>query len=125
MNRLSATESALLPAQVLSEFSSVSLSKIDPPLSPSEATEVVGTLRAAFDVIPLTPAVVLEALRGVEAHTLSFYDAQIWAASRLAQAEYLLTEDFNHGQQIDGVTIVNPFIDDGRELLADVFGVPR
>ena len=51
---------------------------------------------------------VLEALRGVEEHTLSYYDAQIWAAARLGQVGVVLSEDFNPGAVLDGVSFANP-----------------
>ena len=39
----------------------------------------------AFPLLPLTGPVVLEALRGVGEHMLSYYEAQIWAVARLGQ----------------------------------------
>lgn len=68
----------------------------------------VERLMLAFPVLPLTGPVVLEALRGVEEHLLSYYDAQIWAAARLGQVEMVLSEDFNPGSVLDGVTFINP-----------------
>lgn len=124
LNHLAATEEGLLPAQVLAEFSSVVLTRLPTRLSSTDAAEAVGRFRAAFDVIPLTAAVVLEAIRGTASHDMPYYDAQVWAAARLMQAEYLVSEDFAHGRTIDGVTIVNPFVEDGRALLGEVFGVP-
>ncbi|HZJ09192.1 MAG TPA: hypothetical protein VFD39_05815 [Trueperaceae bacterium] len=62
-----------------------------------------------MNVLPLTPAVVLEALRGVHYHHMSYYDAQMWAMARLHQVPYLLTEDMACGAMIDGVKIVDPF----------------
>jgi predicted nucleic acid-binding protein len=35
-------------------------------------------------------------------------DAQIWAAARLGQVEMVLSEDFNPGSVLDGVTFINP-----------------
>ena len=66
----------------------------------------------AFLVIPLTPAIVLEAVRGVRDYQLAYYDAQIWAAARLNQVPYVLSEDFNPGATLDGVTFLNPFAAD-------------
>ena len=39
--------------------------------------------------------VMLEALREVRDHQLSYYDAQIWAAARLNQVPVIFSEDFN------------------------------
>jgi predicted nucleic acid-binding protein len=59
-------------------------------------------------VLPLTPAVVLEAVRGVRDHRLSYFDAQVWAAAKLGQVNIILSEDFNTGATLEGVSFVNP-----------------
>jgi predicted nucleic acid-binding protein len=100
---------AALPAQALTEFSSVMLRRPRPPAQPRELTREIEWLARAFDILPLTTQVVLEALRGVRDHGLSFYDAQIWGAAHLAQAPVLLSEDFPSGETRDGVSFVNPF----------------
>jgi predicted nucleic acid-binding protein len=41
---------------------------------------------------------------------LSFWDALIVAAAKIASCRYLLSEDFQHHQDLDGVVIVNPFL---------------
>lgn len=56
---------AALPVQALSEFASVALRRLEPPLSPQQVGLEVERLMRAFPVLPLTAPVVLEALRGV------------------------------------------------------------
>ena len=76
----------------------------------------------SFTVYPLTPAVVLEAVRGVRDHRLAYYDAQIWAVAKLYQVPVILSEDFNSGGTLlvpsaapyglgtlEGVHFLNPF----------------
>ncbi len=48
-----------------------------------------------------------------ERHPLSFWDALILAAAAKAGAAILLSEDLDHGQVIEGVTIVNSFFGKG------------
>ena len=72
---------AALPAQVLSEFANACLRKLEPRPDPTTVRQEVERLMLAFPVLPLTGPVVLEALRGVGEHMLSYYDAQIWASS--------------------------------------------
>jgi predicted nucleic acid-binding protein len=43
-------------------------------------------------------------------HRLSFWDALIIRSAKMAGCSVLLTEDMQHGQVIDGVRIVNPFL---------------
>lgn len=101
--------SGALPAQALSEFSNVCLRKLEPPLAPEEAQREVERLSLAFPVLSLTAMVVMEALRGVREHRFSYYDAQVWAVARLGQVPVVLSEDFNPGAVIGGVSFVDPF----------------
>lgn len=103
---------AAIPAQVLAEFSSVMLRKKG--RAAEAVTADVDAFRRAFPVLPLTGAVVEEALRGVRTYQLNYYDAQIWAVAHLAQASTVLTEDFNTGARIEGVAFVDPFAKPGE-----------
>lgn len=42
-------------------------------------------------------------------YQLSFWDALIVAAAKVSSCRYLLTEDLQAGQNLDGVVVVNPF----------------
>jgi predicted nucleic acid-binding protein len=99
---------AVLPAQALSEFANACLRKLEPRPDPQAVRREVERLMLAFPVLPLTGPVVLEALRGVGEHLLSYYDAQIWAVARLGQVGVILSEDFNPGAVLDGVSFTNP-----------------
>jgi len=99
---------AALPAQALAEFARVTLSKLSPPLAPQVVYEQVRLFEEAFEVLPLTPAVVLEAVRGHGDHSFSYFDAQIWAAAKLAQIPVILSEDFSPGSVVEGVSFLNP-----------------
>ena len=99
----------VLPAQVLAEFARVVMGKLVPPLSPAEAYRQIELYERAFPVLPLTPAVVLEAVRGVRDHGFAYFDAQVWAAARLNQMQTVLSEDFAAGSTVEGITFLNPF----------------
>jgi predicted nucleic acid-binding protein len=47
---------------------------------------------------------------------LSFWDSLIVAAAKSAGCRYLLTEDLQTGQDLDGVTVVHPFLSDPESL---------
>jgi predicted nucleic acid-binding protein len=44
-------------------------------------------------------------------------DALIVAAARVASCSYLLTEDLQAGQQLDGIEIISPFSRDPESVL--------
>ncbi len=100
-----------LSAQNIAEFASVSMRKLYPPLTSAQAYEQASLFTEAWPVFDLTPQIVLEAVRGVRDHQLSYYDAQVWASARLNQVGVIFSEDFQDGQTLEGVRFVNPFTD--------------
>jgi predicted nucleic acid-binding protein len=112
LQHLGGSGEAMLSAQTLAEFANVTLRRLEPPLPPDHVYQIVERYEQAFRVLPLTPAIVLEAVRGVRDHQFDYYDAQIWAAARLNQIPYVLSEDFNSGSTLDGVTFLNPLAAD-------------
>lgn len=108
LERLGDGLSAALSTQNLAEFANVALKRLEPPLSPVEVTEQLELLEQTFVVYPLTAAVVREAIRGVATHSLSYYDAQVWAVAKLNQIPVVLSEDFNGGATLEGVLFLNP-----------------
>lgn len=109
IERLGMQHQAALPAQVLAEFANVALKHLDPPLPANEVYAQIELYESAFPVLALTPAVVLEAVRGIRDHSFAYYDAQIWAAARLNQIPVVLSEDFATGTTVEGVTFLDPF----------------
>jgi predicted nucleic acid-binding protein len=109
LNTLAETYTGRLSVQSLGEFSNVVTRRLNPIMRPDQALVQVERLQRAFPVHDLTTMIVTEALRGVQAHRLSYYDAQIWATARLYQIPVLFSEDFNQSK-LDGVQIVNPFL---------------
>lgn len=66
-------------------------------------------LISRFDVALIRPEHVLGALDLATAYSLSHWDALLLKVAAGAGCRTLLTEDLQHGQIIDGVTIRNPF----------------
>ncbi len=108
---LSANKTGYISAQNLSEFASSTMRKLKPPFTPTEALDEANLLANTLHVLDLTPQIVLEAVRGVRDHQLSYYDAQVWATAHLNQIPVVLSEDFQDGQNLEGVRFVNPFLD--------------
>jgi predicted nucleic acid-binding protein len=117
LRRVGGAGNAALPAQVLSEFANACLRNLEPRPDPATVRWEAERLLLAFPVLPLTGPVVLEALRGVSEHLLSYYDAQIWAVARLGQVGVVLSEDFNPGAVLDGMSFANP-LDPAFDLAA-------
>ena len=103
----------VISVQVLNEFASVASRKNAMP--PREIREVLSAVRAACSVVALSLETHELALELLERFHLSFYDAVIVAAARLASCRILYSEDLQDGQSIEGMTIQNPFVDGRRD----------
>lgn len=77
-------------------------------VSPSEATRIVRDF-AAWPVVDNTLDILRAALEEQTRWKISLWDALILAAARASGAAELITEDLNHGQNYDGVRVLNPF----------------
>lgn len=96
-----------ISVQVLNEFAAVARRKHAVPWPALQAT--LGVLRQVCRVEPLTLAVHDRALALAQRYGMTIYDATIAASALLAGCNILYSEDFQHGQVIDHLTIVNPF----------------
>ena len=92
--------------QVLQEFYAKVMHK-----QPAARQEVRAEIRDLLAWRPVTvDAEILD--RGwkyQDRYQLSFWDALIVSAAKSASCSYLLTEDLQAGQDLDGVVVLNPF----------------
>lgn len=97
---------AVLSTQVLQEFCNVALKKLG-----MTATQVQAQLQflKQLDVVLLVPDMMSQALDLHQHHKLSFYDAMIVSAAHSSHCTTLYSEDFNAGEVLRGVKLVNPF----------------
>jgi predicted nucleic acid-binding protein len=75
-----------------------------------EVREVLSTIRALCEVMPIDIETHDLALELVERCQLGMYDALIVAAALQANCDVLYTEDLQHGQKFGGLSIRNPFV---------------
>ena len=99
----------VLSTQVLGEFYVNVARKLEQPLPQDAAAQAVVDF-SRFDVQSVTAELVLAAVRRSRSSLLSYWDSLIVETARNAGAEILFTEDLQHGQEIDGLRIVNPFV---------------
>ncbi|HLI62028.1 MAG TPA: PIN domain-containing protein [Terriglobales bacterium] len=78
------------------------------PLAKSEARSEVRDLLAWRPVV-IDQAVVESAWKIQDRYRFSFWDALIVAAAKSASCRFLLTEDLQADQELDGLLVVNPF----------------
>jgi predicted nucleic acid-binding protein len=63
-----------------------------------------------FPVQEMTVELMKAAFSTAERWQISYWDAAIIEAARATGCHEVLSEDFSHGQDYGGVTVVNPFV---------------
>ncbi len=102
-------ENAAISAQVLGEFFVVVTRKIAVPLTSEEAGQLLAIFRK-LPVIEIDGELVDSAVDIHQRYGVSYWDGLIIAAARQHGCNRVLSEDLQAGQKIDGVEIVNPFV---------------
>ncbi len=108
---LTTSTDLVLSVQVLQEFYVQATHARRPDALPHDiAVQLIQTwLR--FRIQENTVVVLQSALANKERFQISYWDAAILAAAQVACCKEVLSEDLNHGQNYDGVTVINPFRD--------------
>lgn len=109
LDHLVKNRTGILSPQVLSEFYNVVTRKLAAPLTPQEGYTSISNYIRSWNMVDLTSLVVLEAVRGVRDHRLSYWDSLIWATAKMNQIPTVLSEDFSHDSVLEGVRFTNPF----------------
>jgi predicted nucleic acid-binding protein len=100
--------------QVLSEFYVNAVRKR--PSAREEARAEVRDL-LAWNPVVAEAALLERSWKIQDRYHLSFWDALIVAAAKAASCRYLLTEDLQAGQALDGIEVVNPFLRTPQSVL--------
>lgn len=99
----------VLSTQVLQEFYVVVTRKLEKPLDPGAAEDVVRNL-SILPIVHIDTDRIILAITRSRQQQISFWDALIIEAALTGGASRLFSEDLQHGQVIDGLQIENPFI---------------
>jgi predicted nucleic acid-binding protein len=96
--------------QVAAEFFVNAVSPKRPfRLTPSDAAAFLETW-LSYPTLPLTADLVRHAIAIHQRFQLSYWDAAIIAAASRLGCQIIYSEDLNHGQEYEGVRVVNPFL---------------
>lgn len=96
-----------ISVQVLNEFAHVARRKFRAHWT--TVVDSLAALKANLEVQPVTVETHNLGLQIAERYVLSVFDGQLLAAATLASCDQFYSEDMQHGQVIDGLTITNPF----------------
>ena len=98
----------LLSTQVLQEFYVAVTRKLARPLDAAAAAEAAANF-AELPMVNVDSKLVLSAIHRSRGSRLSFWDALVVQAAIEGHASTLYSEDLQHGQNFDGMKVVNPF----------------
>jgi predicted nucleic acid-binding protein len=103
------TQDACISFQVVQECLNVITTKARVPLSAADAQSYLDAVLTPLVQVGASTPLYRRALDLRMHWQFSFYDALIVAAALSAGCHRLLTEDLQHGQQIETLLIENPF----------------
>lgn len=98
----------VISTQVVQEFYVNIVRKTARPLKPKQAQRIISDY-LRWDVIVNTGDSISQAFDIESRYRISFWDALIVQAANSAGADILYSEDLNHGQNYDGVQVMDPF----------------
>ena len=98
-----------ISSQVIQEFISNALGKKSLGLGESNITALLASLDEE-QVVPVTLDLIRRSVAIRHRFGISHWDSTIIAAAQELGCQTLYSEDFNHGQDYDGVKVINPFV---------------
>ena len=97
-----------LSYQVLQEYYITVTQKLSPGLEISDARDDVRVFET-WNPIAVSKTVIESAWNIQDRFSFSWWDALIVSSAQILDCRYLLTEDLQHQQDLDGLTVINPF----------------
>ncbi len=104
------SEQAVVSYQVIQEFLNVAVRSSIPGLGRDQGAAHLRGIFSKMEIVSPSLNLYEEALALHAKYRFHWYDSLIVAAALEAKCGTLYTEDLQHGQVIDGLTVVNPFL---------------
>lgn len=101
------SDSNTISIQVVNEVSSNLLRKFS--FKNNHIKQFVSSCYSRYDVIGINKNIFLKSCDIRDKYNISYYDSLILASAIDAQCSILYSEDMQHNQKIENLTIVNPF----------------
>ena len=99
-----------ISSQVIQEFLNVSTKRFSPPIEAKDSLKYLNTVLAPLCEIYPSIELYRKTIETSERWKYSFYDSMIITAAIQTNCSILYSEDLQHGQKVQSLTIVNPFI---------------
>lgn len=112
----------VLTAQALAEFLNVVRRK--DPAQFGAARSQAERWALLFPVAGTSWDIIAAAASFAERHRLQLWDSVIWHSARSMHATMILSEDMQDGLSLDGMTVLNPFVESNAERLWEILAPP-
>jgi predicted nucleic acid-binding protein len=103
------SRNGIVSYQVVQEFFNVAFRRFAQPMTAAEAEQYLATTFRPLMAINSSAALYVEAFRLTSRYNLSWYNSLVVAAAIEGGAQLLYSEDFQHGQEFENLSIENPF----------------
>lgn len=107
----------VLSHQVLAEYYSVATTRLRPGLPAEDARRDL-ELFLSWPIVAGEQRVYTLAFDVQDRFHFAWWNCLIAAAALIGGCTHLISEDFSHGQRIDGLTVINPFRTEPEAILA-------
>lgn len=104
------TKSGCISYQVIQEFLNIASRKFTKPLSVEDCQTYFSQVLEPLCQVYSSTALFYKALEISSRWRFSVYDSLIVAAAISVESKILYTEDLQHNQKIEDMTILNPFL---------------
>lgn len=102
-------EGCVISVQVLNEIANVLRRKYKLPWA--DIRRFLDTVKQLVDIVDVDVDIHVMGVGIAERYGFAVYDSMIVAAAIQSGCEFVITEDLQHGQSIDGlVTVLNPYL---------------
>lgn len=99
-------QSIVISTQILGELHNVLLKK----KFQTQPQAILTQLIAGFDILEIDAAKVLKAVEINARYGFSYWDSLVISTALLSECKILYSEDMQHGQTIETLKIINPFV---------------
>jgi predicted nucleic acid-binding protein len=103
-------QAGCVSSQVIQEFLNVATKKFSPALKAKDGLKYLNTVLAPICEIYASLDLYRKTIETAERWKYSFYDSMIITAAIQTNCSILYSEDLQHSQKIQSLTIVNPFL---------------
>jgi predicted nucleic acid-binding protein len=103
------TQLGIISTQVVQEFFSYAFRKATPRMTGEEATFYLENILEPLLAISTSAALIRRSLGLHQRYSLSWYDSLIVAAAIEGRCKILYSEDLQHGLEVEGLRVENPF----------------